>query len=227
MVTAVLTLLAPALCVALFILTLVLAKGDICPGQRGRIHKLLPALGLLWLAVASLKVEAFLVVFALFYFYSKVKTGKTKDKGPFWILHLTNGFSVAFAALVVAFQSSVAASVSLVCAGLLLGTCLGHLFLIIARTRLQAFHRILPVAGVVFSMLLTLSVAFSASQWSEAEIMTHLVGIVVSLVMLLLAVVLWSWHMIRHIAPTTGQVVVAFLSLMLTNVGLIQLYSMV
>ncbi|GAL25633.1 hypothetical protein JCM19239_574 [Vibrio variabilis] len=66
MITAVLTLLAPALAVAMLVLTLILAKGDICPGQRGRIHKLLPAVGILWLAIASLKVEAFLVVFAIF-----------------------------------------------------------------------------------------------------------------------------------------------------------------
>lgn len=54
-------------------LTLVLVK-EICPGQRGRIHKVLPALAVLWLAVASIKIEAFLVVFALFYFYSQVQT---------------------------------------------------------------------------------------------------------------------------------------------------------
>ncbi|GAL20357.1 hypothetical protein JCM19235_4557 [Vibrio maritimus] len=83
MITAVLTLLAPALAVAMLVLTLILAKGDICPGQRGRIHKLLPAIGILWLAIASLKVEAFLVVFAIFYFYSKVQTGKTRQQGRF------------------------------------------------------------------------------------------------------------------------------------------------
>ena len=71
MVESLLVQFAPMLLGAQLILTLILVKGDICPGQRGRIHKMLPAIGVLWLAVASLRIEAFLVVFAIFYFYSQ------------------------------------------------------------------------------------------------------------------------------------------------------------
>ncbi|MFC5078044.1 hypothetical protein VTH8203_02937 [Vibrio thalassae] len=224
MINAVLTLLAPALTVALLILTLILAKGDICPGQRGRIHKLFPAIGILWLAIASLKVEAFLVVFAVFYFYSQVKTGKTRDKGPFWVVHLANGFSIAFAGIVIAQQANLAQSVSLLFSGLLLGTVFAHLLLTIARTRLQAFHRILPVAGVIFSMLLAVSFVVNAYQWEPEIIAQYTVSVVSSLVMLVVGIVIWSWHIIRHSAPTKGQLMIAFLSLMVTNVGLLQLY---
>ncbi|MDM7484535.1 MAG: hypothetical protein P3W98_005180, partial [Vibrio metschnikovii] len=79
MLYSLLSVMAPMLLGAQVLLTLVLVKGDICPGQRGRIHKVLPVLAILWVAVASLKVEAFLVVFALLYFYSQVQTKKTRQ----------------------------------------------------------------------------------------------------------------------------------------------------
>ncbi|GMQ46080.1 hypothetical protein [Vibrio sp. 10N] len=224
MITAVLTLLAPALAVAMLVLTLILAKGDICPGQRGRIHKLIPAIGILWLAIASLRIEAFLVVFSLFYFYSKVQTGKTREKGPFWALHLANGMASTFSLILVAQQPNLAQSLSLACAGLLLGAVFAHLLLTIAKTRLQAFHRILPVSGVVFAMLLALSFVFNAYQWDQKIVAEYTPAVIISLFMLMLGVVIWSWHIIRHQTPAKGQLAVAFLSLLVTNVGLLQLY---
>lgn len=80
MVQQLLAVIAPMLFGAQLILTLILVKGDICPGQRGRIHKILPAIAILWLAVASLKIQAMLVVFAIAYFYSKVQTKRPVTK---------------------------------------------------------------------------------------------------------------------------------------------------
>ncbi|GAL25634.1 hypothetical protein JCM19239_575 [Vibrio variabilis] len=96
--------------------------------------------------------------------------------------------------------------------------------LTIAKTRLQAFHRILPVSGVVFAMLLALSFVFNAYQWEPNIVAEYTPAVISSLVMLMLGVVIWSWHIIKHSAPAKGQLVVAFLSLMVTNVGLLQLY---
>mgnify|MGYP001023231339 CR=1 FL=1 len=70
MIQTLLSVFSPMLLGAQILLTLVLVKGNICPGQRGRIHRVLPAIGVLWLAVASLKIEAFLVVFCIFYFFA-------------------------------------------------------------------------------------------------------------------------------------------------------------
>lgn len=86
---------------AQIILTMILVKGDICPGQRGRLHKVLPSIGVLWLAVASIKIEAFLVVFAIFYFYSRVQTTKTRNEGPLWVLYLVNGLSLAYVGILI------------------------------------------------------------------------------------------------------------------------------
>ncbi len=82
MLYSLISVFAPMLLGAQIILTLVKVK-EICPGQRGRINKVLPALAVLWLAVASIKIEAFLVVFALFYFYSQVQTKKRVRKARF------------------------------------------------------------------------------------------------------------------------------------------------
>ena len=104
MVESLLVQFAPMLLGAQLILTLILVKGDICPGQRGRIHKILPAIGVLWLAVASLRIEAFLIVFAIFYFYSQVQTKKTRDSGPIWVMYLACGLALSYVAIQVSEQ---------------------------------------------------------------------------------------------------------------------------
>ncbi|MGF1748878.1 MULTISPECIES: hypothetical protein [Vibrio] len=225
MVTAILTLLAPALTITLLILTLILAKGDICPGQRGRIHKLFPAIGLLWLAIASLKVEAFLVVFAIFYFYSKVKTGKTRDKGPFWVIHLANGFGLAFSGIVISSQATLGQGVALLISGLLLGCAFAHLLLVIARSRLQAFHKILPLTGVILAMAFALVFLVNAYHWPEEVAQGYLIELLMSFLMLLAGIVCWIWHLIRHTAPEKRQLSFAFFCLLSACVGLFRLYS--
>ncbi|NMR77740.1 hypothetical protein, partial [Vibrio alginolyticus] len=147
-----------------------LIKGDICPGQRGRLHKMLPAIGVLWLAVASLRIEAFMVVFAIFYFYSQVQTKKTREKGPLWALHLANGLAFAYVSIQVFEQPNWPASAAMAVMIFFLGASFSQLLLTIARSRLQAFHRILPVTGIVSGMLLVLATLFSSYQLDEATL---------------------------------------------------------
>ncbi len=90
MIQSVLNLFVPMLLGTQLILFSVLYKGQICPGQRGRIHRLIPGIGLLWLSVVSTQLYAFLVAACLFHFYSRVTKGKTKDKGPLWSLALAS-----------------------------------------------------------------------------------------------------------------------------------------
>ncbi|MCW8345013.1 hypothetical protein MD535_03085 [Vibrio sp. ZSDZ65] len=225
MVSSILTLLAPSITVTLLILTLILAKGDICPGQRGRIHKLLPAIGLLWLAIASIKIEAFLVVFAIFYFYSKVKTGKTRDKGPFWVIHLANGFGLAFSGILISSQATLGQGAALLSSGLLLGSAFAHLLLIIARSRLQAFHRILPMFGVILTMVFVLIFLINAYHWPEDIAQRYLVELLMSFLMLLIGIVFWIWHLVRHTAPEKRQLSIAFFCLLSACVGLFNLYA--
>ncbi len=196
MVQQLLAVFAPMLLGAQLILTLILIKGDICPGQRGHIHKILPAIAILWLAVASLKIQAMMVVFAIAYFYSQVQTKKTRDQGPMWVMYLANGLALAYVGIVVAEQQSIAAGLSVLVQVLLLGALFAHLLLTIARTRLQAFHRILPVSGVVAAMLMSLAILLKASGLGDEALMSATQPLLIGLALLLSAIVIWCWHML-------------------------------
>jgi hypothetical protein len=201
----------PMLFGAQALLTLLLIKGDICPGQRGRLHKMLPAIGVMWLAVASLRIEAFMVVFAIFYFYSQVQTKKTREKGPLWVLHLANGLAFAYVVIQVLEQANWPAATAMTLMVFFLGASFSQLLLTIARSRLQAFHRILPVAGIVSGMLLVIATLFSSYQLDEAVLSTATQPILIALVMLISSIVVWCWHIFTHKAPEKVQLAVAFL----------------
>ncbi|MEF1283156.1 hypothetical protein QTN94_04015 [Vibrio sp. M250220] len=219
MVQQLLAVFAPMLLGAQLILTLILVKGDICPGQRGRIHKMLPTLAILWLAVSSLRIEAMMVVFAIAYFYTQVQTKKTRDQGPLWVMYLANGLALAYVGIEVTTQSSLAASLSVLIQVFLLGAILAHLLLTIARTRLQAFHRILPVTGVVAAMLMSLAILLKASGL-PAEALTNITQpLLVGLALLITAVVIWCWHMLtsKEINKLQLAMALAFLLLSATS----------
>jgi hypothetical protein len=219
MVQQLLTLFAPMLLGAQLILTLILIKGDICPGQRGRIHKVLPTLAIIWLAVASLRIEAMMVVFALAYFYSKVQTDKTRDKGPIWVMYLANGLALSYVAIEIVQQASLAGSISVFVQIALLGALFAHLLLTIAKTRLQAFHRILPVVGIVATMLMTLAIGLKAHGLSEEVLTTVLPQLLIGFGLMIAAVVAWCWHMLMSKEVAKPQLAMAFLFLLLGSVS--------
>lgn len=220
MIESILTSFAPMLLGAQLILTLVLVKGDICPGQRGRVHRMLPAIGVLWLAIASIKIEAFLVVFAIFYFFSRVQTSKTRDKGPLWLLHLANGLALAYVGIVVSEQVSMAASIVTVAYIGILGAVFAQLLLIIARSRLDAFHRILPVIGVLSGMLVVLATLLHAYRLDEESLTFATQGLLISFALLIVGIVIWCWHLFLSQAPKKLQLMLANLTLLAATVGL-------
>ncbi|MEH0666191.1 hypothetical protein H4F18_00850 [Vibrio scophthalmi] len=205
---------APMLLGAQLILTLILVKGDICPGQRGRIHKVLPAIAILWLAVASLRIEAMMVVFAIGYFYSQVQTKKTRVQGPLWVMYLANGLALAYVGIMITEQSSFAAGLSVLVQIVLLGGLFAHLLLTVAKTRLQAFHRILPVAGVASAMMMSITVLLKASSLDEQTLTMATQPLLVSFALLISAVVVWSWHMLLSKSITKPQLAVALVMLL-------------
>ncbi|MDA0126654.1 hypothetical protein OH458_00990 [Vibrio sp. MarTm2] len=217
---------APMLLGAQLILTLILIKGEICPGQRGRIHKVLPALAVMWLAVASLKVEAMMVVFAIAYFYSQVQTKKTRDQGPLWVMYLANGLALSYVAIMIAEQASLAGGINVFVQIALLGALFAHLLLTVARTRLQAFHRILPVSGVISAMLMTLAIALKAASLDEQVLMSVLQPLLIGFALMIAAVVVWCWHMLlsREISkPQLGFALAVMLLAVTSNQALFAL----
>lgn len=216
----------PMLFGAQALLTLLLIKGDICPGQRGRLHKMLPAIGVMWLAVASLRIEAFMVVFAIFYFYSQVQTKKTREKGPLWVLHLANGLAFAYVVIQIFEQPNWPAAAAMALMIFFLGASFSQLLLTIARSRLQAFHRILPVTGIISGMLLVIATLFSSSQLDEVALRAATQPILIALVMLISSIVAWCWHIFTHKASTKLQLTIAFLLALASMTSLQGLFTL-
>ncbi|NRB67258.1 MAG: hypothetical protein HRU48_07775 [Vibrio sp.] len=213
MVQQLLAVFPPMLLGAQLILTLILVKGDICPGQRGRIHKVLPVLAIMWLAVASLRIEAMMVVFAIAYFYSQVQTKKTRVQGPLWVLYLANGLALSYVAISIGEQPDLAAGISVFVQIILLGALFAHLLLTVARTRLQAFHRILPVTGVISAMLMSLVILLKAIGLEEATLTQATQPLLIGFALLITSVLIWSWHIIVSKTVNKVQLAVALLTL--------------
>ncbi|MER2496314.1 hypothetical protein ABS858_09445 [Vibrio neptunius] len=213
MVQQLLAVFPPMLLGAQLILTLILVKGDICPGQRGRIHKVLPVLAIMWLAVASLKIEAMMVVFAIAYFYSQVQTKKTRVQGPLWVMYLANGLALAYVAIGIGEQPDLAAGLNVFVQIILLGALFAHLLLTVARTRLQAFHRILPVTGVISAMLMSLAILLKAIGLEEVALTQATQPLLIGFALLITSVLIWCWHIIVSKTVHKVQLAVALLTL--------------
>jgi len=216
MIQQLLAVFAPMLLGAQLLLTLILVKGDICPGQRGRVHKMLPSLAILWLAVASLRIEAMMVVFAIAYFYSQVQTKKTRDQGPIWVMYLANGLALAYVGIQIFEQPTLAAGLSVVVQIFLLGAMLAHLLLTIARTRLQAFHRILPVTGVVAAMLMSLTILLKTFGLDSDVLASVTQPLLTGFALLITAIVAWCWHLLTSKEINKGQLAIALIFLLLS-----------
>ncbi|CAM2826561.1 hypothetical protein QTO01_16745 [Vibrio mytili] len=226
MIQQLLVTFSPMLFGAQALLTLLLIKGDICPGQRGRLHKMLPAIGVMWLAVASIRIEAFMVVFAIFYFYSQVQTKKTREKGPLWVLHLANGLAFAYVVIQVFEQASWPASAAIALMVFFLGASFSQLLLTIARSRLQAFHRILPVTGILSGMLIAIAMLFSSYQLDETLLNEATQPILLSLAMLIASIVVWCWHIFTQKAPEKVQLTVALILAMASMTSVQNLFML-
>ncbi len=201
MLSSVLAVLPPMLLGSQLILTVLLIKGEICPGQRGRIHKLLPALVALWLSSSLVTIEWLAVAGGLMYFYSQVQTKKTREQGPIWILHLSNLF-----ALLVLFSETLSSSdfsgafFDLSIMGYA-GTLFAHLLLVVARSRLQAFHKILPVTGIAMAMLMVVCLLFKTLNLDEETVIKLTAYLMGGLGLVVVSILVWCWHLIKHTTP--------------------------
>ncbi|KDM91801.1 hypothetical protein [Photobacterium galatheae] len=189
------TFLIPALLGVQLILSLVLTKGEICPGQRGRIHKTLPVLLLGWVLVAVSQAAALLPLLTLAWFTFQVKTGKTRDAGPLWVLYVSCGLALLNWLLLLPSLSLPAIGMSLVAIALL-GASFAHLLLTQARTRLQAFHRLLPAVGLVSAMLSVLLMLWQLYTLPQAVVESQLLVICAALLLLIVAQLVWVGHIV-------------------------------
>ncbi|MGF1766450.1 hypothetical protein L4D06_03545 [Enterovibrio makurazakiensis] len=192
------------------VLTLVLLKGDICPGQRGRLHKAFWFIVAAWAAVIPFSPFSVLPFIALGIFSLRSKSGKTRLSGPIPILHLANGFGV-LAVLVSAWQQGSAAGLLMLSQVLLVGAITAHCLLVRARSRLQAFHRILPVVGIVASMFMAVIIAVTSASMPESEANTLITSVFSSLGLVVCGVIIWALHLLRQTPPQLAQLCCALI----------------
>lgn len=214
MLDSLLFLIPPMLLGTQLILTLVLMKGEICPGQRGRLHKLFPAIGTLWLACSTSNIAALAVAAPLFYFYSRVQTGKTRERGPIWILLLANLCAAGYVVLQMLEQHSLSALLALLISALFLGAAFAHLNLKFAASRLQAFHSLLPITGLISGIALALTMAMQAMQTESVQLAQLSLHIFAGLALLIAGIVVWCMHLLRGVEAGKLQLSLAVLLVM-------------
>ncbi|MCD9462914.1 hypothetical protein [Photobacterium phosphoreum] len=203
-----LAFLIPALLGAQCILTVVLTKGEICPGQRGRVHKMLPVLLVGWLLAAISQVWAILPLLSLLFFTVKVKTSKTRDSGPLVVLYGSNLLGFISWIMLLPMMDIPEVLLSLVAVALY-GSLLAHVLLTFSRTRLQAFHRILPFVGFISAIVSVLLLVWKIIFMGEAATAPYTVEVVISLLCLVAALLVWSGHILLHKTVNKWQLLVA------------------
>ncbi|MFC1503664.1 hypothetical protein ACFL53_04915 [Pseudomonadota bacterium] len=220
MLTGYLTFLIPALLGAQLILTLVLTKGKICPGQRGRVHKTLPVVLVGWLvAVMALPLAVFPLL-ALAYFSFKAKTGKTRDSGPISVLMAANGLAAICWLMLLPSMSLPQVGMSFMAIALF-GASLAHLLLTQAKTRLQAFHRILPFVGLSSAMVSILFMLWQLTEIDAAVVEAMTTNVITALVLMVFALLVWASHILLSRTVNRWQLLGA--SALLVVSGSIQL----
>ncbi|MGF1726976.1 hypothetical protein [Photobacterium nomapromontoriensis] len=172
------------------------------------MHKTLPVLLIGWLLATVAQPLAVLPLVALGYFTMKVKTGKTRDAGPVKVLFAADGLGfVVWLAMLPQLTLPVAA-LSAIAIGLL-GGLLAHILLTHARTRLQAFHRLLPFAGFASAMLSVLCLLWLTSQYDEVQVQAMTSTIIGALVLMVCALLVWAMHLLTNKTVNRWQLMIA------------------
>lgn len=202
-------LLVPAIVSAVLgaqlVLSLALLKGDICPGQRGRFHHAFWVPTFAWLILVPSSFFAILPFLTLGIFAFRSKTGKTRRSGPIPLLYIANLLGVVTWITILMAEGGL-----LVVAGVLqlvlLGASLGHGLLVRARSRLQAFDTLLPLASVMAFMGLMVFVA-SVAALSHSDIApSQINAFVAGAGFGLLALAAQIWHLMKRIKPTLWRI---------------------
>lgn len=128
-------------------------------------------------------------------------------------MYLANGLALAYVAIGIGEQPDLAASINVFVQIILLGALFAHLLLTVARTRLQAFHRILPVTGVISAMLMSLAILLKAFGLEEVTLTQATQPLLIGFALLITSVPIWCWHIIVSKTVNKIQLAVALLTL--------------
>ncbi len=223
--TTVLQAVPPMMLGAVLVLTIVMIKGEICPGQRGRIHKVLPVIAAGWLLSGLLYPYMLLPALMLLYYYSRVRKGKARESGAISFLITLDALAAGGLIFQLVQTESLLAATALLILSLLLGAALAHLLLIVAKVRLQAFHRLLPAIGIVSAMLLSICMVPYAYGLSEHQLTSVMNPVLFSFALLVMSILVWIWHIVRSTVPTRQQLGMTLILVLASGAGFLRLFT--
>ena len=180
-------------------LALVLAKGEVCPGQRKRITEnmisvwAVLALGLMigievYATTATLVIGGIAVFIGIMQNLIQSRLSGKRAIPSTW-LRLPIGLA-AITGLLILWQQQ---QLLLLLEAVLLGAVFAHVILLRAKHRLQAFNVILPIVGIVTSVLLMIGLLVVASMHADSVNMPVIQEFVIyRAVILLFALALWA-----------------------------------
>ncbi|ART79209.1 hypothetical protein [Oceanisphaera avium] len=202
---------------ALALLVLVLMKGDLCPGQRRRISDGLVSvwavLGLSLMLGVEAKVPSLMLgwgaltlIMGLAVLVYQARLAGKRSLSITW--QWPASLMAAGLAVWIMFRVG-PAGLFMLGAG---GCVFGHLIMVRAKHRLQAFNVLLPLVGVGFSLLFTLVLVVQASIQADALVIESLVWPFGQLCGLVLAgALVWLWPVFRKEATSPPVLAVATL----------------
>ncbi|WP_139281537.1 hypothetical protein [Vibrio aerogenes] len=196
-------------------MTLVLMKGEICPGQRGRIHRLFPVLALLWASVAVQHLLAMVVTALIAGLYTRVKTGKTRDSGPLMLLWLADMAALVLVIMTIVGMPDWIGGVVIAFSTILSGAISAHLLLVMAKSRLQAFHKLLPAVGVLAAMMITVCIVPFTYGLSDEQLSIMTSSVLIYFSLMIAGLLLWCWHL--FLSSTVSRVLLALSCLLLLS----------
>jgi hypothetical protein len=203
---------------AFLVLMLVLHKGELCPGQTGRIQRQLSTLvSFITLAGLSgiesqqatwllgLVFASALIGWVLTYKINKLKHKRSLNLNYWWLM----GTPLLLASVVVLLQHSISIFSFMACAA-----AIAHWLMVKAKHRLTSFDKLLPFAGLAAAMCSLVAVCvylvLNQTLLEQGDTVKHFV---VMSSLLLLATLLWLFPQLKKTAPPAPLLLaVAFIS---------------
>jgi len=184
---------------AVCFLALVLAKGEVCPGQRKRITENMISIWAVLALGLMIGIEVYATTLTLIVGGMAVFIGimqnliqsrlEGKRTIPSTWLRLPIALAVMTGLLVLWQQQQPL----LLLEAVLLGAVFAHVILLRAKHRLQAFNVILPIVGIASSVLLMWGLLVVASMHADSSNMPVIQAFVVyRAIILLLALAVWT-----------------------------------
>ncbi len=174
------------------ILTLALFKGDICPGQRGRLHTqfiILNIIGyLLFFIYLPSSLFLFLSQLSLSFFILKNKKKKTSTSHFKSSLYLSNIINLALI-LFICSRLYFPQAFILIAQVFIIGSLLASVLMRYARSRLKHLMALMPYTGLIFSILLIINIAMIHLYYQPLN--HQIIILCTGLMLLLLSLFLW------------------------------------